>query len=147
MQVAIIGAGGFVGAALCRHFETRHPEIPTLALLRRDFDLTDESTWSGLQYGTECVVHCAGALSGPTYDLFRVNALSAASFACLCNSLGVKKLVLLSTGAVYGPASSPATPQTVCQPLGNYAISKYIGELEMRRPEFCHSGNQQTPYR
>ena len=133
MRVAIVGAGGFVGAALCRHLRTHHPEIGTDALLRQDFDLADESSWSSLRNGIDCVVHCAGALSGTTYGLFRVNALSAAAFARHCNSVGVKKLILLSTGAVYGPGQRPAMPQTVCQPQGDYAISKYVGELEMRR--------------
>lgn len=130
LSVAVIGANGFVGRALCTLMETR-PDIRVQRLGRPDFDLTEQGTWSTLAPGTECVVHAAALTGGDLYRLFDVNALSAGPLARHLNELGVRKLIFLSTGAVYGANPAPTTPDTPCAPVTPYAISKYLAERKL----------------
>ena len=68
---------------------------------------------------------------GDRYEIFNVNALSAGPLGEHLNQISVGKLVYLSTGAVYGNASAPATPATPCDPKTDYALSKYLAEQKL----------------
>lgn len=126
VRVGILGARGFVGAALARQLMADGVEV--VALNRPIFDLTDRSTWAALDCGLDVVVHAAGGRADTLWDTYRVNLLPCEALAGRCNALGVRRLVYLSTGRVYGYHSHPAFPGMDCTPVGDYPVSKYLAE-------------------
>lgn len=127
--VAVIGAKGFVGRSLCGMLANQGL-VTTIPLSRPLFDLNIPSTWGALPPRTDCVIHAAAALRGDIYEIFNTNALSAGPFAAHLNAIGVRKLVFLSTGSVYGATCSVTSPSIPCAPDTWYAASKYIAECK-----------------
>lgn len=128
MRVAVLGSRGFVGAALVRELRRSGAEVVELA--RPQFDLTRRETWDALP-AVDCLVHAAGGQAATTWDTFAVNLLPVEALAERCNALGIGRMVLLSTGRVYGFAPKAARPGQECLPVGDYPVSKYLGERVM----------------
>jgi GDP-4-dehydro-6-deoxy-D-mannose reductase len=126
MRVGILGARGFVGAALARRLTDAGVQV--VALNRPQFDLTDRSTWGALDCGLDVLVHAAGGRADTMWDTYRVNLLPCEALAERCNSLGLRRLVYLSTGRVYGYQSHGAYPGMDCNPVGDYPVSKHLAE-------------------
>ena len=128
MKVGILGAAGFVGRALHAACVAAPTVREVRALARSDFDLAKPDNWGDKLAGLDCVVNAAARIDGDTFEIFAANALFAHDFAQCLNRLGIKKLVNLSTGAVYGECREPTTPEQPCRPVGDYPVSKYLGE-------------------
>jgi len=121
LKVAVIGAGGFVGKRLCDSLKKDETVNFVVSLVRQEFDLTNSDTWGSLDNSVDCVVHAAVLSEGNMYDIYNVNCLNIGSFSTYCNSLGIKKIIYLSTGA----SNAPNNLQ------GNYALSKYLAERKI----------------
>ncbi len=127
--VAVIGAEGFIGSSFCRYInESRVDGLAVTGLGRDRFDLTDPRTWSVLERGLDCLVHAATLVDGSLYDIFKVNTLFARELAEFCNERQIRKLVYLSTGAVYGSAAVPASSDQPENPDSPYAVAKFLAE-------------------
>ena len=128
MIVAIIGAGGFLGGYLSRHFQESGAEIiavsPTTPLPDRPLDV---------------VVDCNGdarrfwANENPD-ESFRVNVLSTEKRIA---ELKYEKYVYLSTIDVYGPAQSDPGRNNEDSPipvdaLDTYGLHKHLAEEAVR---------------
>ena len=74
------------------------------------------------------MVHAAAVLRGEIFELFNTNALSVGPLAAHLNAIGVRKLVFLSTGSVYGATSLATSSSGHCAPNTWYAASKYVAE-------------------
>ncbi len=127
-RIAVLGAGGFVGQALLRRLAESSESEEIVTLGRDDFNLAQPDTWGGKLEGVDCVINAAVKIDGKTLDIFCTNTAHVCELAQHLNKVGVKKLINLSTGAVYGPVETPTTPDTPCAPAGDYAVSKYVGE-------------------
>jgi len=132
MTVAVIGAGGQLGAELCRRFS---PDVVGLDL--PDFDVTDraEVVLRLVDLEPELVVNAAGytrvdqAETEPEAAM-AVNALAVGYLADACRALDCP-LVHVSTDYVFGGDASRTTPYRETDPpapLGIYARSKLEGE-------------------
>lgn len=127
--VVVIGAEGFVGSNFCRYInESPMDGLAVTGLGRDRFDIAEPRTWSVLERGLDCLVHAATLIDGSLYDTFRVNALFAHELAEFCNERRVRKLIYLSTGAVYGPVAGPASPDQPENPDSPYAVAKFLAE-------------------
>ncbi len=126
--LAIIGAEGFVASHLRGYLTSANDRMAVQSLSRETFDLTRPAEWHSLAQGTEVVVHAAARMSGPLYDVYNTNALSAHHLVDFLNARGVRRLIYFSSGAIYGPTSSRTTPSTPPAPEGAYAVSKYLAE-------------------
>jgi len=129
MRIAVIGANGFIGKAVYESLLRMHELIEVIPLTRSNFDLTTPENCIVFPE-VDCVVHAASKNDGSTYEIFNTNALTAGNVASRLNSAGVKKLIYLSSGAVYGPVEEPTYPGLECNPQGDYAVSKYLGEIK-----------------
>jgi nucleoside-diphosphate-sugar epimerase len=141
MKVLVTGASGFIGTAIVKKLtEAGCYVIPTG---RRDenlanyvkADITDPTELENIGGDFDVVVHAAGLAHQfrPPNDpqLFdKVNAEGARNVARLAVSRGAKHFVLISSIAVYGEDKpAPCTEEAPCRPSGDYAESKYQGEL------------------
>ncbi len=133
-RVAVTGASGFIGRAVCAHLVGRGRQVR--ALLRRpDRDLEalgveplrgsleDEASLRGLVEGAEAVVHCAGA----------VRARRAADFEAV-NALGTGRLAEAAAAAPSRPRFLLLSSLAAREPgLSPYAASKRRAEQELDR--------------
>lgn len=137
--VAITGATGFIGRALCRRLAER--DIPVRALVRRSGEqlpesvlpvhgsLSSASALNELVRGARVVIHCAGAVRG----------VDRADFDSV-NVIGTREL--LATIAVRAPQAHLVHLSTLAarEPgLSHYAASKRAAEalIESRPPASC----------
>ncbi|HSG89353.1 MAG TPA: NAD-dependent epimerase/dehydratase family protein [Pseudomonadales bacterium] len=138
--VAVTGATGFIGRALCRRLADL--DVPVRALVRRSGDqlpegvrpvhgsLTSGSALNELVRGARVVIHCAGAVRGGDRAAF--DAVNVIGTRELLATIAVRApgahVVLISTLAAREPA------------LSDYAASKRAAEslLDQQAP-FTHT--------
>lgn len=141
MKVAVIGASGFVGQAVCAAFRKRNVAVIELAAPRLTVDLgrdisehvaalpTSEFTES-LQDAT-VVVNCAGKPDASAVDLPRLYGANAALplyIARAAMDSGATRFIHVSSAVVQG--RKPVLDESSAQPPGisPYADSKILGE-------------------
>ncbi len=151
MRFLITGAAGFLGSALANHLtreghavrglddlSTGSPDAlnPDIFLTRGDVN-DRPKLWTLLQ-DVDCVYHMAARVSVPESVLYpreynTVNVGGTVTMMEAMRDVGVRRVVLISSGAVYGeqqdqPLSEAATPD----PRSPYAVSKLAAEYYVR---------------
>lgn len=153
-RVAIVGANGFIGSALSRYLAPKK-SIEILQLKRPEFDLTKPQNWS-FPPELDTVVISAGVVSGDFNTLHKVNVVGVENFARYCRERGARRLILLSSGAVYTETLHRTYPGVNENPSSDYGRSKLDGEfavikawdgpgLAILRPYFPYGLGQQQP--
>ena len=114
---------------------TRRVELPAPAGVETcTGDLTDRASLERAVQGVDAVVHLAALLhiTDPPPDMratyHRVNVDGTRHLAEAAMQAGVRRFVLASTTAVYGPSPTPATESTAPAPDSWYAESKLAAE-------------------
>jgi nucleoside-diphosphate-sugar epimerase len=147
--VAITGASGFVGRALCRHLRERGVAVralnrsgPTTDTSWALGDLGPETDWGQSLQGVDCVIHCAARVHmvsdtdpDPLRTYRRVNVEGSRSLAVAAAAAGVRRLVFLSSLKVHGEQTTPGRPFTSDMrpaPQDHYGQSKWEAELALR---------------
>ena len=142
MNFLITGAAGFLGSALANHLaweghqvrglddlSTGDPRSLSPDVLFTRGDVNDRpKLWTLLQ-DVDCVYHLAARVSVPESVIYprEYNAVNVGG------TVGVRRVVLISSGAVYGdqqeqPLKETATPN----PRSPYAVSKLAAEYYVR---------------
>ena len=151
MNFLITGAAGFLGSALANHLAYEGHQVRGLddlsagdrEVLSGDVlftrgDVNDRpKLWSLLQ-DVDCVYHLAARVSVPESILYpsEYNAVNVAGTVSLMEAMrdvGVRRVVFISSGAVYGdqgdqPLAEAARPD----PQSPYAVSKLAAEYYVR---------------
>jgi len=145
--VLITGGAGFIGTALANHLSLRGDQVRVLddlsagdpAGLREDVlfsrgDVRDRPKLWTILHNTDCVFHLAARVSVPESVLYPreyndVNVGGTVSLMEAMRDVGVKRVVLASSGTVYGeqpiqPVAEGARPN----PDAPYAVSKIAAE-------------------
>jgi len=130
MKALVTGAGGFVGSHLVR--ELRDAGWRVLTSDRRgDVDLPGDLLKLPLRsISVDVVFHLAGfanpsaSISDPS-DAWTGNAVATARVA---REVRARRLVIASTGQVYGPRSDRPSESAPVSPRTPYAASKLCGE-------------------
>lgn len=156
-QIAVTGANGFVGNALCNELESRGFNVRRLVRSTdSDFkavsvgDINGNTNWLDALEGVSTVIHCAARVhvmhseSANALDAYRVvNVDGTRRLAEQAALKGVKRLIFISTAKVNGEStlnmqrSSRAerafTSFDAPNPQGPYAISKWEAEQALMR--------------
>ncbi len=157
-QIVVTGGTGLLGSYLLRYLtEAGYHHITGVKRPNSPMDLIPESIRSNIKWvdaditdiielepaieQADYVFHCAGLVSFLPKDkkeLFRVNQEGTANIVNLCLIHGVKKLVYTSSVAAIGRPQKQEiihekTKWERHDQLTQYAISKYLGEMEVWR--------------
>ena len=151
MNFLITGAAGFLGSALANRLaweghqvrglddlSTGDPQVLSPDVLFTRGDVNDRpKLWTLLQ-DVDCVYHLAARVSVPESVMYprEYNAVNVGGTVSLMEAMrdvGVRRVVLISSGAVYGdqqeqPLHESASPD----PRSPYAVSKLAAEYYVR---------------
>jgi UDP-glucose 4-epimerase len=151
MNFLVTGSAGFLGSALANRLAREGHQVRGLddlsagdpARLAPDVlftrgDITDRpKLWTLLQ-DVDCVFHLAARVSVPESVLYpreynSVNVGGTVSLMEAMRDVGVKRVVLISSGAVYGDGGNqPLQESTPPDPRSPYAVSKLAAEYYVR---------------
>jgi UDP-glucose 4-epimerase len=151
MNFLVTGGAGFLGAALSNRLlrEGHHVRVlddlstgdpdalsPEIHLSRGDIN-DRPKLWTLLQ-DVDCVYHLAARVSVPESILFprdytEVNVGGTATLIEAIRDAGTPRVILASSGAVYGNQPTPVMTETMQpHPLSPYAVSKLSAEWIVR---------------
>ena len=141
MRIAVVGAGGQLGAAIAEECAAAHE---TIAFTRTELDTTDDAAVAAAmaRVRPDAIVNGSAftdvdAAEDRPVDALNVNAFAARALARASEACGAA-LVHFSTDFVFdGTAAVPYTEQDRPNPRNVYAASKLLGEwfaLEGARP-------------
>jgi UDP-glucose 4-epimerase len=139
VEVAVLGASGFVGRNLVASLKTSE-KYQVIALARPEFDLCKPDTYSLIPESVDVIVHAAGAVgcNGDEKHYWEMNVISAYTLANYLKSrMKVPQIVYLSTGAVYSSTDHPLRVTDNIKPSSLYGMSKYCAEEIFR----CYSSS------
>jgi len=160
MHIVVTGGAGYVGFSLIRHLANR-PDVAAITVLdnlsRRNYalfvsgnhgdvpvefrqaDILDGLSLDAAFAPADAVVHLAGHVSTPSddatahvYDQIN-NWGSAQVVRSVERSPSVRRVLYLSTFAVYGDQAEPFDEASVPLPTSAYGISKLAGEAHFNR--------------
>jgi UDP-glucose 4-epimerase len=151
MKLLITGAAGFLGSALANRLVREGHQVRGLddlsagdpARLDPEVDFTRADVcarpklWALLQ-DVDCVYHLAAKVSVPESMLHpreynKVNVGGTVSVMEAMRDVGVQRVVLISSGAVYGDQQQqPLSEDTPPDPQSPYAVSKLAAEHYVR---------------
>ncbi len=151
MQILVTGGAGFLGSALVRRLIALGHGVrviddlsagdPARLLDQASFSRGDVNDiprlWTLLQ-GVECVYHLAARVSvqeSMRYprDYNAVNVGGTVSILEAMRDVGVRRLVFVSSGAIYGEQTDqPLREDLTPNPLSPYAVSKLAAEQYVR---------------
>ncbi len=136
MRVAIVGASGQLGADLMHAFADRKP----IGIEHRSVDIEIPQAVATLllRHKPDLVINTAAFHNVELCETrpdraMAVNALAVDQFAAQCAAANVV-FAHISTDYVFdGETTRPYVEDDPCRPLSAYGISKYAGELLIRR--------------
>ncbi len=151
MNFLITGAAGFLGAALANRLareghqvrglddlSTGDPQALSPDVLFTRGDVNDRpKLWTLLQ-DVDCVYHLAARVSVPESILYprEYNAVNVGGTVSLMEAMrdvGVRRVVFISSGAVYGDQGAQPLKETASpNPRSPYAVSKLAAEYYVR---------------
>lgn len=130
--IAVTGASGFIGRYLCPALSAAGHDVRPIG--RAETDYTADSLTQAL-VGADAVVHLAGrrmTREDAPFDLdpfYQANVASMADLVTAAQAVGVRRLVLASTIAVYAPVCGlPYRETATPAPINAYALSKLMAE-------------------
>jgi nucleoside-diphosphate-sugar epimerase len=132
-RVVVIGAGGFVGGAICERLEQRG--IPYLPVTRNEVDLMGDDAAARLAAmldDSDSVVAAAAIAPCKNLSMLLENLKL---IDCLCTALSnspVSHLLNISSDAVYADVPLPLTEETCASPGSLHGIMHLSRELLLR---------------
>lgn len=142
MRVLITGGSGFVGRHLDAHLRQRGDEVVSWGLgdgrdaVDARVDLLDQAVVRSHDLsGLDAVIHLAGlaqvsaSFADPAAFICHNSTMQINLFEALMHQDVRPRVLLVSTGAVYGSSSTKINEQTAVDPTSPYSISKLTQEL------------------
>ena len=151
MRFLITGAAGFLGSALSNRLaaeghtvlgvddlSTGDPKVLNSTVQFTRGDVNDRPKLWTLMQGVDCVYHLAARVSVPESILYpreynQVNVGGTVTLMEAMRDVGVRRVVLISSGTVYGnQAVQPVVETAIPNPRSPYAVSKLAAEYYTR---------------
>ncbi|MBZ4017568.1 NAD-dependent epimerase/dehydratase family protein [Streptomyces purpurogeneiscleroticus] len=134
--VLLSGASGFIGSAVRAALRAHGADITVRALSRADgpdsvrADLTDPDSLRGVAEGADVLVHLASRVSGEEEACRAVNIVGTQALMREARQAGVRRIVHLSTAAVYGlgPHRGIAVDEIGPAPVSAASRTRLAGE-------------------
>jgi len=141
--ILVTGATGFLGRAIVQRLSKERCRVRTMGRRKppstdlphyRAGNLSDRKAIAESLAGVDIVIHVAGlahqhrATSRDAAEFFRTNSDGTQSVAQAAAKAGCKRMILVSSVAVYGGGTTPRTEAHPCSPQNDYARSKLEGE-------------------
>ena len=132
-RVVVIGAGGFVGGAVCRRLEAENIETLTLDRAKIDLLAEDAATKfaSYLRPG-DAVVAAAARAPCKNLDMMIENAVMVRAMLAGIATASVSHVVNISSDAVYGDEPTPITEETPTAPATLHGAMHLMREIAFR---------------
>ena len=138
MKVLVTGANGMLGQDLCPVLEDNGAMV-----IETDFDTLDITNIDKIEKVLKSempdfVIHCAAYTNVDKAEVELekarlVNAEGTENISKICSRLGIT-LVYISTDYVFdGEKNEPYTPEDKPNPINNYGLTKYEGELAVQK--------------
>ena len=141
MKALVTGGVGFIGTHLCRLLKSKGWNIRILDIAPqadkdREYeyfqgDIRSEKDVENAVKGVDWIIHLAAKhhdFGISREEFFSVNEDVMKILLKFAVSNNVKKIVFLSSVAVYGNQIAPTTEKTIPVPVNDYGRSKYAGE-------------------
>ncbi len=151
MQYLITGAAGFLGSALANRLvaeghtvrgiddlSTGDPATLSPDVLFSRADVNDRPRLWTLLQNIDCVYHLAARVLVPESVLYpreynQVNVGGTVTLMEAMRDVGVKRVIFISSGAIYGDqAEQPVAETAIPNPRSPYAVSKLAAEYYVR---------------
>jgi nucleoside-diphosphate-sugar epimerase len=139
---AVTGGSGFVGRHLIRRLLAEGETVRSLDLLRLDLpgaeasvgDVRDGGALRRLLAGADVLVHAAAALpiAGPARALRSTNVEGTRTVVAAATEARVGRIVVVSSGVVYGLQPPPVREDTRPEPIEPYGRTKLAAEQVAR---------------
>lgn len=130
MNVGIVGANGFVGSNLVSRLTAEGHQVRAYG--RSDIDLVKPESFDCLE-DHDAVINCAAYVGADREKLFAVNVQGVINLCAALQARATQPYLLnVSSGAVYGYSDAPAALDSLAAPVGDYALSKYLGDEVVR---------------
>jgi nucleoside-diphosphate-sugar epimerase len=142
MTWAVTGGSGFVGRHLLRRLLADGRPVRSLDLVPLDLpgvealvgDVRDGDAMRRLLDGAEVLVHAAAALpiAGSARELRSVNVDGTRTAVAAATDAGVQRVIVVSSGVVYGLQRPPVGEETTPAPIEPYGRTKLEAERVAR---------------
>jgi nucleoside-diphosphate-sugar epimerase len=130
MDIAIIGAKGFIGSNLRERLHALGMSVT--AYTRKILDVSNPASFINLG-DHDVVINCAVNITGSASELFATNVQACHSLCTELNRREKKPYLLhLSTGGIYGWAECARTKISIPAPSDNYSLTKFLGDEVIR---------------
>jgi len=132
-RVVVIGAGGFIGSAICTRLAA--DKLPVLALTRKELDLLKPEAAATLQrlLRADDSVVFVSALAPTRNNAMLIDNLRMAEAVCAALAAQpVGHLVYVSSDAVYSDDANPVTERSCEQPSSLHGVMHLAREIMLR---------------
>lgn len=132
-RVVVVGAGGFVGGAICARLAA--DKVPILALTRKELDLLSPGASATLQRllrADDSVVFVSALAPTRTNAMLIDNLRMAEAVCAALAAQSVAHLVYISSDAVYSDDANPVTERSCQQPSSLHGAMHLAREIMLR---------------
>ncbi|MGH7144986.1 MAG: NAD-dependent epimerase/dehydratase family protein [Planctomycetota bacterium] len=143
LRIVLVGGSGFIGTRLARRLIAAGQDVriadlqPSVEFAERwqPADITNRATLETCLAGADWIVHLAAVHRDDLRPTSLYHAVNVGGTQNLCSAAevcGVKRILFVSSVAVYGPADGEQDEAAPAQPTGAYGRSKWEAEETCR---------------